>query len=218
MTVRIKICGFTRAEDARAACEAGIDAIGLVFYEKSPRHVTLAQAQTIIAALPPFVTVVALFVNASREFVESVLAACSIDVLQFHGEESGEFCRQFQRPYLKAVRVQPGLDWARLAAEYADSRGLLTDAFVEGAHGGTGKTFDWTLLPAQCALPLILSGGLDAANVADAIARTGPLAVDVSSGVEEGKGIKSARRVAEFVQAVRTGEQLRSVARLAADK
>lgn len=218
MTVRIKVCGFTRAEDARAACEAGIDAIGLVFYEKSPRHVTIAQAQTIIAALPPLVTVVALFVNASREFVESVLAACSIDVLQFHGEESGEFCRQFQRPYLKAVRVQPGLDWARLAAEYADSRGLLTDAFVEGAHGGTGKTFDWRLLPEQCALPLILSGGLDAANVADAIARTGPLAVDVSSGVEEGKGIKSARRVAEFVLAVRTGEQLRSVARLAADK
>lgn len=218
MTVRIKVCGFTRAEDARAACEAGIDAIGLVFYEKSPRHVTIAQAQTIIAALPPFVTVVALFVNASREFVESVLAACRIDVLQFHGEESGEFCRQFQRPYLKAVRVQAGLDWTMLAAEYADSRGLLTDAFVEGAHGGTGKTFDWTLLPEQCALPLILSGGLDAANVADAIARTGPLAVDVSSGVEEGKGIKSARRVAEFVQAVRTGEQLRSVARLAADK
>ncbi|MDC7707503.1 phosphoribosylanthranilate isomerase [Vogesella indigofera] len=203
MSVRIKVCGFTRVEDAVAAARLGIDAIGLVFYDKSPRHVGIAQAQTIIAALPPFVTVVALFVNASREEVENVLAQCAIDVLQFHGEESPAFCRSFRRPYLKAVRVQPGTDLQTVAAQYHDARGLLTDAFVEGAHGGTGKTFDWTLIPAQLPLPLILSGGLDEHNVADAVRRVRPAAVDVSSGVETGKGIKSPQRVADFVAAVR---------------
>ncbi len=206
MSVRIKVCGFTRVEDAEAAARLGIDAIGLVFYDKSPRHVSIAQAQAIIAALPPFVTVVALFVNAAREEIEAVLAQCAIDVLQFHGEEPPEFCRSFHRPYLKAVRVQPGSDLAAYAAQYHDARGLLTDAFVEGAHGGTGKTFDWTLIPAQLPLPLVLSGGLDEHNVADAVRRVRPAAVDVSSGVEAGKGIKSPQRVAEFVAAVRTAQ------------
>ncbi|MGM8062253.1 phosphoribosylanthranilate isomerase [Vogesella indigofera] len=206
MSVRIKVCGFTRVEDAVAAARLGIDAIGLVFYDKSPRHVGIAQAQAIIAALPPFVTVVALFVNASREEVENVLAQCAIDVLQFHGEESPAFCRSFRRPYLKAVRVQPGTDLQTLAAQYHDARGLLTDAFVEGAHGGTGKTFDWTLIPVQLPLPLILSGGLDEHNVADAVRRVQPAGVDVSSGVEAGKGIKSPQRVADFVAAVRVAQ------------
>ena len=203
MSVRIKICGFTRPEEARAAANLGADAIGLVFYDKSPRHVDIAQAQAIIAALPPFVSVVALFVNASREEIDNVLAHCAIDILQFHGEESPAFCRSFQRPYLKAVRVQPGTDLMALAAQYHDARGLLTDAFVEGAHGGTGKTFDWTLIPPQLPLPLILSGGLDEHNVADAVARVSPAAVDVSSGVESGKGIKSPQRMASFISAVR---------------
>ncbi|RKQ57050.1 phosphoribosylanthranilate isomerase [Vogesella indigofera] len=206
MSVRIKVCGFTRVADAVAAANLGIDAIGLVFYDKSPRHVGIAQAQTIIAALPPFVTVVALFVNATREEIEAVLAQCAIDVLQFHGEELPAFCRSFHRPYLKAVRVQPGTDLQTLAAQYHDARGLLTDAFVEGAHGGTGKTFDWTLIPAQLPLPLILSGGLDEHNVADAVRRVRPAAVDVSSGVETGKGIKSPQRVADFVAAVRAAQ------------
>ena len=206
MSVRIKVCGFTRAEDAVAAANLGIDAIGLVFYEKSPRHVSVALAQQIIAALPPFVTVVALFVNATREEIAAVLAQCAIDVLQFHGEESAAFCRSFARPYLKAVRVQPGVDLAGLAAEFHDARGLLTDAFVEGAHGGTGKTFDWTLIPDYLPLPLILSGGLDEHNVADAVRRVRPAAVDVSSGVEAGKGIKSVPRVTDFVAAVRAAQ------------
>ncbi|MDC7717804.1 phosphoribosylanthranilate isomerase [Vogesella sp. DC21W] len=206
MTVRTKVCGFTRPQDAAAAAALGVDAIGLVFYAPSPRNVTVAQAQAIIASLPPFVTVVALFVNPSEHEVQQVLADCAIDVLQFHGEESPAFCRSFQRPYLKAVRVRPGMDLAAYAANYSDARGLLTDAFVEGAHGGTGAVFDWTLIPDKLPLPLILSGGLDAANVADAVARVRPAAVDVSSGVEAGKGIKDPVRVAAFVAAVRQGE------------
>lgn len=206
MSVRIKVCGFTRVEDAVAAANLGVDAIGLVFYAASPRHVTIARAQEIIAALPPFVTVVGLFVNATRDEINTVLAQCAIDVLQFHGEEPAGFCRSFARPYLKAVRVQPGVDLATLAAEFHDARGLLADAFVEGAHGGTGKTFDWTLIPEYLPLPLILSGGLDEANVADAVRRVRPAAVDVSSGVEAGKGIKSAQRVADFVSAVRRAQ------------
>ncbi len=206
MTVRTKVCGFTRPQDAAAAAALGVDAIGLVFYAPSPRHVTLAQAQAIIAALPPFVSVVALFVNPTVDDVQQVLAACAIDVLQFHGEETPAFCRSFHRPYLKAVRVRPGMDLATYAANYHDARGLLTDAFVEGAHGGTGAVFDWTLIPPSLPLPLILSGGLDAANVADAVRRVKPAAVDVSSGVEAGKGIKHPERVAAFLAAVREGQ------------
>ncbi len=203
MTVRIKICGITRPEDGIEAARLGADAIGLVFYEKSPRNVALAQAQAVIAALPPFVTVVALFVNPDREWVEQVLANCAIDVLQFHGEESAEFCRSFHRPYLKAVRVKPGLDLTAAAAAYPDARGLLTDAFVEGAHGGTGTTFDWALLPEDLSLPLILSGGLDDQNIKQAVARVKPAAVDVSSGVEAAKGIKDAARMAAFISGAR---------------
>ncbi|KMN30963.1 N-(5'-phosphoribosyl)anthranilate isomerase [Chromobacterium sp. LK1] len=204
-TTRIKICGITRPEDGAEAARLGADAIGLVFYAKSPRHVDVEQARAVIAALPPFVSVVALFVNPEPEYVREVLAACAIDILQFHGEEDAAFCRSFQRPYLKAIRVKPGVDLAEIAAEYPDARALLSDAFVEGAHGGTGATFDWKLLPEALPLPLILSGGLDEHNVAAAVAQVRPAAVDVSSGVEASKGIKDAARMAAFISGVRHG-------------
>jgi phosphoribosylanthranilate isomerase len=203
--VRIKICGITRPEDGRQAAQLGADAIGLVFYDKSPRHVTLGQARAVVAALPPFVTVVALFVDPTRAQVEAVLEACPIDLLQFHGAETPAFCRGFFRPYVKAVRMAPGVDLNVLAHDYSDARGLLVDAFVEGVAGGTGLRFDWSLLPRNLALPLILSGGLDEHNVAEAVRRVSPAAVDVSSGVEQSKGIKSAARMAAFISGARHG-------------
>ncbi|GGY06776.1 phosphoribosylanthranilate isomerase [Paludibacterium paludis] len=203
MTPRIKICGITREEDARAAAALGADAIGLVFYAKSPRAVSIETARRLVAALPPFMTVVALFVDPAPEEVRAVIAAVPVDVLQFHGDESPEFCRAFERPYLKAVRVRPGIDVAALAGRYPDARGILCDAFVEGAHGGTGTTFDWSLLPDALPLPLILSGGLDERNVGPAVKALRPAAVDVSSGVESAKGIKDAARMAAFITGVR---------------
>lgn len=205
MLPRVKICGITRPEDGVEAARLGADAIGLVFYEKSPRNVSLEQARTIVRELPPFVSVVALFVNPDEAFVLRVLDACPVDILQFHGEESPEFCRSFSRPYLKAVRVRPGVDLLEWAAAYHDARGLLADAFVEGAHGGTGAVFDWTLLPADLPLPLILSGGLTPDNVQDAVTKVQPAAVDVSSGVEQGKGIKDAAKMAAFISGARHG-------------
>ncbi|HJU49994.1 MAG TPA: phosphoribosylanthranilate isomerase [Pseudogulbenkiania sp.] len=205
MLPRVKICGITRPEDGVEAAHLGADAIGLVFYEKSPRNVSIEQARAIVRVLPPFVSVVALFVNPDEAFVRGVLDACPIDVLQFHGEESPEFCRSFSRPYLKAVRVRPGVDLLEWAAAYHDARGLLADAFVEGAHGGTGAVFDWTLLPSSLPLPLILSGGLTPDNVQEAVAKVHPAAVDVSSGVELGKGIKDAAKMAAFISGARHG-------------
>ena len=200
---RIKICGITRVEDAQAVARNGADAIGLVFYERSPRHVTVQQAAQLAAALPPFITVVGLFVNASAEAVREVLAQVSLDVLQFHGEESPEFCAQWSKPYLKAIRVKAGVDLVQCAARYAGAQGLLLDAFIEGTHGGTGESFDWALIPHDLPLPVILSGGLHAGNVAAAIAQVRPYAVDVSSGVEASKGIKDAAKVAAFVNEVK---------------
>lgn len=199
MKPRIKICGLTRPEDAAEAARLGADAIGLVFYPPSPRYVSIEQARAIVTALPPFVSVVALFVNPSVAEVDAVLEALPIDVLQFHGEETPEFCRHFNRPYLKAVRVKPGVDLIEWAKQYQDARGLLADAFVEGVHGGTGATFDWALLPAGLGIPLILSGGLNPANVAEAVRLVQPAAVDVSSGVEAAKGIKDAAKMADFI-------------------
>jgi phosphoribosylanthranilate isomerase len=200
---RIKICGITRAQDLYAVAHGGADAIGLVFYEKSPRHVTLPQAVELSRALPPFVTTVGLFVNPSVEYVREVLAQVSLDVLQFHGEESPEFCAQFDKPYLKAIRVKAGVDLVQCAARYAGAQGLLLDAYVEGTHGGTGESFDWALIPHDLALPVILSGGLHAANVAEAIKQVRPYAVDVSSGVEASKGIKDTAKVAAFIKEVK---------------
>ena len=200
--IRTKICGITRPEDGQEAARLGVDAIGLVFYPPSPRHVSLDQARAIVAALPPFVTVVALFVDPSVAEVEAVLHAVPVDVLQFHGEESPDFCRQFARPYLKAVRVRPSLDLLQYAAHYAGARGLLADAFVPGMAGGTGATFDWSLLPPNFPLPLILSGGPDPSNIAAAVAAVRPAAVDISSGVESAKGIKDPALMAAFIGAV----------------
>jgi phosphoribosylanthranilate isomerase len=206
---RIKICGITRAEDALAAAYSGADAIGLVFYERSPRHVSLARATQLAAALPPFITVVGLFVNADAAFVREVLGSVPLDVLQFHGDESPEFCGQFGKPYLKAIRVKEGVDLLQCASDFCDAQGLLLDAHVEGIPGGTGATFDWTLIPEELPLPVILSGGLDVENVAAAIEQVRPYAVDVSSGVEASKGIntlkgiKDAAKIAAFINEVK---------------
>jgi phosphoribosylanthranilate isomerase len=200
---RIKICGITRIEDALVAAQAGADAIGLVFYEKSPRHVTAQQAARVVAALPPFVTVVGLFVNPSEEMVREVMRQVPLDVLQFHGEEEPEFCACFGRPWIKAIRVRSDADLIQCAARYRMAQGLLLDAFVEGAHGGTGESLDWALIPKNLPLPVILAGGLHNSNVAEAIRLIRPYAVDVSSGVEVAKGIKDAAKIAAFINEVK---------------
>jgi phosphoribosylanthranilate isomerase len=206
---RIKICGITRVEDALAAAHSGADAIGLVFHERSPRHVSIAQAKQLADALPPFVFAVGLFVNAEAAFVHAVLASVPLDILQFHGDEPAEFCAQFAKPYLKAIRVKAGVDLLQCAARFHTAKGLLLDAHVEGIAGGTGATFDWALIPKQLPLPVILSGGLNAGNVVAAIKQVRPYAVDVSSGVEASKGIKDAAKIAAFINEVkRTDVQL----------
>ncbi len=172
---RIKICGITREQDLRAAASSGADAIGLVFYDKSPRHLDVSQAAKLARTVPPFVTAVGLFANPSVDYVREVLAKVSLDVLQFHGEETPGFCAQFDKPYLKAIRVKPGVDLLQCASRYSDAQGLLLDAYVEGMQGGTGESFDWALIPRDLTLPVILSGGLHAGNVAAAIKQVRPL-------------------------------------------
>jgi len=199
---RIKICGMTRVEDVIDAVQSGSNALGLVFYEQSPRHVSVEQAIQLTEVVFPFVTLVGLFVNASAEAVNKVLQSVPLDVLQFHGEEEPEFCAQFGRPYLKALRVKAGVDLEQYACRYASAQGLLLDAFVEGKHGGTGSSFDWALVPNDLPLPVILSGGLHAGNVAEAIRVVRPYAVDVSSGVEASKGIKDSAKIAAFISEV----------------
>lgn len=206
---RVKICGITRVEDAIAVAYGGANAIGLVFYGHSPRHVNIAQAKILAEALPPFVTVVGLFVDAEATFVREVLANVPLDMLQFHGDESPEYCAQFNKPFLKAIRVKAGVDLLQCASRFQSAKGLLLDAHVEGIPGGTGTAFDWALIPDKLSLPVILSGGLDAENVAGAIKQVQPYAVDVSSGVEAGKGIKDAAKIAAFINEVkRTDVQL----------
>lgn len=202
MLTRVKICGITRVEDALAVAMSGADAMGLVFYEKSPRHVSIAQAVKLAAVLPPFVTVVGLFVNASAATVREVLGAVSLDVLQFHGDESPQFCEQFHKPYLKAIRVKPGMNLLQCAVDFHSAQGLLLDAFVEGVPGGTGAVFEWSLIPEVLRSRIILSGGLDDGNVAAAITQVRPYAVDVSSGVEADKGIKDAAKMTRFMREV----------------
>ncbi|CDM40950.1 phosphoribosylanthranilate isomerase [Ectopseudomonas oleovorans] len=201
--VRSKICGITRIEDALAAVEAGADAIGLVFYGKSPRAVSIEQAAAIVQALPPFVTSVGLFVDMPRDELQQLLQRLPLDLLQFHGDESPADCEGHGRPYIKALRVRPGEDVSAAMAPYAGARGILLDTFVEGVPGGTGASFDWSLVPENAAKPIILAGGLDAGNVATAIRQVRPYAVDVSGGVEAGKGIKDAGKIRAFVRAVR---------------
>ncbi len=201
--VRSKICGITSVADALVAAEAGADAIGLVFYSRSPRALSIAQAREIVAALPPFVTTVGLFVNASRCEINETLDAVALDVLQFHGDETPADCEGFHRPWYKALRVRAGDDIRAEAARYAGARAVLLDTFVAGVPGGTGEMFDWSLVPADLPRPLILAGGLTPQNVQQAIERVRPFAVDVSGGVELRKGVKDAARVREFVGQVR---------------
>ncbi|MDH4558517.1 phosphoribosylanthranilate isomerase [Pseudomonas sp. BN417] len=201
--VRIKICGITRIEDALAAVAAGADAIGLVFYAKSPRAVTPAQAKAIVAALPPFVTSVGLFVDMPRAELKQLLAEVPLDLLQFHGDESPEDCAGHGRPFIKALRVKPGDDVAAAIARYPDAAGILLDTYVPGTPGGTGEAFDWSLVPRDAAKPVVLAGGLTPENVGDAVRQVRPYAVDVSGGVEASKGIKDAAKIKAFIQRAR---------------
>jgi len=203
---RIKICGITRAEDLLAVAHSGADAIGLVFYARSPRFVSIEQAVQLTLLLPPFVSVVGLFVNAKADFVREVLNKVPLDLLQFHGDETPAYCAQFNKPYLKAIRVKAGVDLLQCASDFSSAKALLLDAYVEGVPGGTGASFDWALIPEKLSLPVILSGGLDAENVALAMQQVKPYAVDVSSGVEEAKGIKSAAKVAAFINEVKRAD------------
>lgn len=205
MRPRVKICGITRVVDLQAVAEAGADAYGLVFYPPSPRCLGIDAARQLRRAAPPFLTTVALFANPAGADVERVIAEVGPDVLQFHGEESPEFCRSFGRPYIKACRVRPGVELLEYWRRYPDAGAWLADAWVE-AYGGVGEAFDWSLLPEGLERPLVLSGGLNPENVAAAIQRLRPWAVDVSSGVESAKGIKDASRIHAFVRAVHSAD------------
>ncbi|GAA5181048.1 phosphoribosylanthranilate isomerase [Niveibacterium umoris] len=202
---RIKICGLTREQDVEAAVAAGVDALGFVFYRPSPRFVELERAAQLSKLVPPFVTIVGLFVNPEPSIVRAALTHVPLHLLQFHGDEEEGFCRQFERPYLKAIRMRPGVDLIHSEASFASAQGLLVDAFVDG-FGGGGQAFDWSLIPSDLTRPIVLSGGLCAGNVEEAIRRVRPAAVDVSSGVESAKGIKDARKIAEFVAGVRNAD------------
>jgi phosphoribosylanthranilate isomerase len=203
MRTRVKICGITRPEDAEVAAAHGADAIGMVFYRPSPRYVTLERAQRIVAAAPAFVATVAVFVNPTREEVEAVIRQCGVTLLQFHGDEPPDFCRGFPRPYIKAARIRAGLDLLKYLSPHVAAQAWMLDAFQEDLWGGTGGAFDWSLVPRETAKPVILSGGLTTGNVADAIGRVRPYAVDVSTGVEASKGIKDAAKIAAFIGAVK---------------
>lgn len=203
MRTRIKICGITRVQDAQAAVELGADAVGLVFYAPSPRSVGAEQAREIIAAIPPFVTVVGLFVDPRRDLVESVLRQCPLSLLQFHGDEEPGFCAAFGLPYIKAARVKADADLIQYLSPYASAQGWLLDAYHDRLYGGTGASFDWKLIPRGLARPVILSGGLTPENVGAAVRQVRPWAVDVSSGVEAAKGIKDAAKIAAFITGVK---------------
>jgi phosphoribosylanthranilate isomerase len=205
MRTRIKICGLTREGDVEVAVAAGADAVGFVFYPNSPRFVTAERAAKLSRLIPPFVTITALFVNATPEEIETVLHQVPVSLLQFHGDESEKECQRWLRPYLRAVRMKPGLDLLQYATDFASARALLLDAFVEG-YGGGGQVFDWSLIPSGLPKPLVLSGGLTPENVGAAIRRVRPAAVDVSSGVEVSKGIKDVAKIAAFVAAVRAAD------------
>ena len=202
---RIKICGLTRAQDVRAAVDHGADAIGFVFYASSPRAVSIAQAAQLVALLPPFVASVGLFVNATEDDINCVLERVPLQLLQFHGDEAEADCARFGRPWIKAARMRAGVDLVEFASLHPGASGILVDAFVEG-YGGGGKTFDWSLIPQGFGRPLVLSGGLDADNVVDAVRRIRPWAVDVSSGVESDKGIKDTAKIAAFIAGVRDAD------------
>ena len=209
---RIKICGLTRTEDVKAVVDAGADAIGFVFYANSPRYVTPDTAARLMARIPPFVATVGLFVNATLQEVQLVLAQAPVSLLQFHGDETPECCaaiaRAVNRPFIRALRVSPdmtGADLLKYTQDYRDAAGLLLDTFVDG-YGGGGKVFDWSLIPKELAPQVVLSGGLSVQNATEAVLRVRPYAVDVSSGVELNKGIKDADKIRAFIGAVRQAD------------
>lgn len=204
--MRIKICGLTRVQDVYDAASCGADALGFVLYEPSPRAVTAEQARQLVNAAPAFVSTVALFVNESAENIRRTLSICPFDLLQFHGDESPEFCRQFNRPYMKAIRVRSTEDIDSAVQQYPDAKALLLDAYVENLPGGTGQAFDWRLIP-KLKVPWVLAGGLNASNVADAVIQVQPFAVDVSGGVEASKGIKDVIKIKDFISEVRNVER-----------
>jgi phosphoribosylanthranilate isomerase len=206
MRTRVKICGFTQPEQAVQAAQLGVDAIGLVFYPPSPRNVEIEQARKIVAALPAFTTVVALFVNEQESKIRQILAQVSIDCIQFHGEEKSEDCRIYDKPYIKALPVHKNVDILEQAKYYHDAAGLLLDAYHPDLKGGSGHSFDWDLIPKQCALPIILAGGLSAENAKEAVQTVRPYALDVSSGVEKSKGEKDVAKMAAFIRQVNEGD------------
>ncbi|MEX8493812.1 phosphoribosylanthranilate isomerase [Sphaerotilus sp.] len=206
---RIKICGLTRDRDVDDAVAAGADAIGLVFYARSPRHVSLDRAVQLVRRLPPFVTPVGLFVNAGPAQIAEACAAIPTLLLQFHGDETLAQCEAPARPYLRAARMTPGFDLLNFAQSYCSAQAILLDAHVEG-YGGGGKVFDWSLIPSGVPRPVVLSGGLNHANVTDGVLRVRPCAVDVSSGVEIGKGVKDAALMRQFCEAVREADARRA--------
>ncbi len=207
MRTRVKICGFTQVQDAVNAANLGVDAIGLVFYPPSPRHVSIEKAIEIVKALPAFVTVVALFVDETEAQIREVLNNVAIDCIQFHGDETVEQCRLYNKPYMKAIRMKPELDIMALAEEYYDASALLLDAYHPGIKGGSGSKFDWDLIPDNCSLPVILAGGLQVDNATQAVQSVKPYALDVSSGVESSKGIKDVAKMAAFIQAIKEGDR-----------
>ena len=204
---RTKICGITRLEDARAAVTAGADALGFVFYERSPRFVSPQQAAEIINTLPPFVSTVGLFVNADKAYIKAVLGMASLDFIQFHGDEEPEFCCGFDRPYIKAVRVKNGVDLNFMAQQYDSAVALLLDSYSETAYGGTGVSFHWRPVPVTLSMPVILAGGLTVENVKQAIAIVKPYAVDVSSGVEAEAGVKDRHKMTAFMNEVSNAKE-----------
>ncbi len=202
LRTRVKVCGITRLEDAKSAIEQGADAIGLVFYEASPRHVSIEQAHDIANQVPAFVTVVGLFVNAEASYIKRVILTVGLDLLQFHGDETPEECAKYGLPFIKAIRVKNDTNLVQYAEAFSGAKGLLLDTYTEGVVGGTGHVFDWNLIPTTLSMPVILAGGLNAGNVAQAIKQVNPYAVDISGGVESAKGIKDAAKIAAFMQQV----------------
>jgi phosphoribosylanthranilate isomerase len=201
---RIKICGLTRPEDVTAAVESGADALGFVFFSESPRAVDLQQMTRLLPHIPAFVQTVGLFVNPEPDWVEEVCTEIPLDLLQFHGDEPRAFCERFEKPYIKAIRVRPDTDLLQYCHNYSSARGVLMDAYHPDVWGGSGQSFDWSLIPKDCSRPVILSGGLNEYNVGEAIRAVRPFAVDVSSGVEISKGIKDAHRIQAFINGVWT--------------
>ncbi|MET0089793.1 MAG: phosphoribosylanthranilate isomerase [Candidatus Thiodiazotropha sp.] len=206
MRTRIKICGITRREDALAAVRLGADAIGLVFYPPSPRAVSSRDAAEIVKSLPPFVTVVGLFVNEERAAIERILGEVPLDLLQFHGDESAAACVGYGRPWIKAIRMRPDTDLQAQAEQYEEASGLLLDTYQAGVPGGTGQVFDWSLIPMDLRGRIILAGGLDSDNVTMAVRTIHPYAVDVSGGVEAAKGIKDPTKIEAFIAGVKRGD------------